>query len=277
VATLALPSLTGAGRTAIRLLPEAMGLYVAREIMNRQPRSAVSPDEHAAMQRARPLRYGARGRNVAWSWGEGPLVILVHGWGGRASQLSQLALHIAAQGFHAVAIDVTGHGESAGKRTRWGYFMRDIAALAQSLGEEVHAYVGHSSGGLSVMAARRLTGIHAARYVCVCSPSHPFKSVEFLRRRLEPSESTVARYRAYLARQFDTTWDELEAGWAFAGAGADTLLCYDETDRYIPHTEGDKILGLCHGARLVKTSGNGHNRILLTPGLAQSVGGFLAA
>ena len=269
------PRLTHTARTLIRLLPEPMGIALAIRLAEWPRRAAISPSEQAAMQRATRLRYGESRRNTAWSWGEGPAVVLVHGMGGRATQLAPLGQHIATLGFRAVALDATGHGDSVRRSVNWAQFFDDIAALAHSLNVPVHAYVGHSAGGLAVMAARRLRGLQAKRYVCICSPSHPFKGLEILKRRLDPSEAGLNRYKAYIAQQFECSWEALQAGSSYAGAGSDTLLYYDERDRFIPHGEGDKIFALCQGASFIKTNAHGHNRILGQPDLARAVGAFL--
>jgi pimeloyl-ACP methyl ester carboxylesterase len=238
-------------------------------------RPRVSSIEHEAMAQASKLYYGERNRNVAWVWGEGPLVIFVHGWSGRAAQVSPLALHVSRLGFRSVAIDVTGHGDSPRWHTKWEYFLRDIAALSQSLHEDIYAYVGHSAGGLTMMAARNLKGLHAQRYVCICAPLYPFQAIVAIQRILDPKKGVVERYKRDVAEQFETTWEHLQSGCSYAGAGPDMLLFYDETDRQVDHREGDRIRGLCPGARLVKTRAYGHRKILAAPELAEAVGEFL--
>ena len=227
------------------------------------------------MAQASKLNYGENNRNVAWAWGEGPPVIFVHGWGGRAAQMSPLALHVAKLGFRSVAIDVTGHGSSPEGHTRWSYFLRDIAALSRSLHEDIHTYIGHSAGGLTMMAARALKGIHARRYVCIGAPSYPFPPINVIQKKLNPRKGVLESYKAHIAEQFGTTWERLQAGHSYADAGPDLLLFYDETDRYIDHREGDRIRALCPGARLVKTSAYGHRSILAAPELARAVDEFL--
>ena len=51
-------------------------------------------------------------RLVAWSWGEGPTVLLVHGWEGRGSQMAAFAAPLAEAGFRAVAFDAPGAASS---------------------------------------------------------------------------------------------------------------------------------------------------------------------
>src|SRR5678815_3958744 len=247
----------------IDVVPEAMANSIVRSLAAMTQRAHVSSFEQDAMAQASRMSYGEN--NVAWAWGTGPLVIFVHGWSGRAAQMAPLALHVANLGFRSVAIDVTGHGDSPKRHTRWDYFFRDIAALSQSLHEEVYAYVGHSAGALCMMAARALKGIHARRYVCICAPSYPFPPINVIQKKLDPKKGVLESYKAYIAEQFETTWEQLQAGCSYADAGSDTLLFYDETDRFVDHSEGDRIRTLCPGARLIKTSAYSHQKILTAP------------
>jgi pimeloyl-ACP methyl ester carboxylesterase len=263
-------------KLAIKLSPDVLGCAIATALATRIRPLPPSEEQEAAMKSARRLSYGVENQHAAWSWGAGPTVMLAHGWGGSAAQMAPLAERIAASGFQAVAIDITGHGASPGKRTRWEWLIRDVALAAQSFGP-LHAAMGHSAGGLAIMAARGLKGLRAKRYACICAPSHPFPPVRAIQSRLEPRPGVIARYQDYLARQFETDWATLSGGCAFAGAGADTLLVYDEKDRFVPHSEGDRIQALCPQARLVKTRDYGHTRILATPELSRIAGEFLAA
>src|SRR5712691_1603442 len=260
---------------AINVVPEAMANSITRSLAAMTQRPPISSFEQEAMAQASKMSYGENNKNVAWVWGDGPLVIFVHGWSGRAAQMAPLALHVANLGFRSVAIDVTGHGDSPKRHTRWDYFLRDVAAVSQSLHEEAYAYVGHSAGGLAMMAARALKGIHVRRYACVCAPSFPFPPINVIRKKLNPKEAVLEDYKKYIAKQFETTWGQLQTGCSYANAGSDTLLFYDETDRFVDHSEGDRIQALCPGARLVKTSAYSHQKILAAPELAQAVGKFL--
>src|SRR6266581_1777866 len=257
----------------VSVVPEATANSIIRSLAAMTQRPPISSSEQEAMAQASKVSYGEN--NVAWIWGRGPLVVFVHGWSGRAAQMAPLALHVANLGFRSVAIDVTGHGDSPKRHTRWDYFFRDIAVLSQSLHEEVYAYVGHSAGALSMMAARALKGIHAQRYACICAPSFPFPPINVIQKKLNPKESVLEHYKRYIAGQFETTWEELEAGCSYANAGSDTLLFYDETDRFVHHSEGDRIQTLCPGAQVVKTRAYSHQEILAAPELARTLGAFL--
>jgi pimeloyl-ACP methyl ester carboxylesterase len=261
-------------RNTIGLLPIEAGFVIARELAARPPRVRVASHEAAAMKSAERRRNLGWSGDAAWSWGRGPEVALVHGWGGRAAQMAPLAAAIADLGYRTTVFDIAGHGDSKVTQARWEYFIRDIGTMADRIGD-VAAWIGHSAGGLAMMAARRVAGVSARKYVCICAPSHPFPPVRALAKRLNAGPALLARYRQFLGEQFQTTWDDLAAGSAFAGAGSDLLLCYDENDRLVDHTEGDRIHALCSGSQLVKTDAFGHTRILASPELAHTVGAFL--
>lgn len=262
-------------KALVTILPAPYAVRVVSALATRTQRPPVTSEQQQALAQAVRLRYGKQDQNVAWSWGAGPLVILVHGWNGRAAQLAPLAANISKSGFRCVAIEVTGHGSSAGARTAWTCFIDDIAALTQSLGQQVHAYVAHSAGGLATMAARHLKGIHANRYICICAPSHPYPPINVIRKRLNPRQSVIDCYRQYIATQFNSDWDSLKSGTAYADAGQETLLFYDEGDRFVDHHDGDQIRNWCPGSRLIKTTGYGHSKVLASPELLQTVREFL--
>ncbi|MEV5904004.1 alpha/beta hydrolase [Streptomyces sp. NPDC052127] len=82
--------------------------------------------------------------------GEGPLVLLVHGfpesWYSWRHQLPALA----AAGYRAAALDVRGYGRSSKPRATDAYRMRELvadnAAVVHALGEESATIVGHDWG-----------------------------------------------------------------------------------------------------------------------------------
>lgn len=267
-----------ASRYALKVLPDSVAFQMTRALAARTQRVTVSQAERKAMEYSSKRHFGRSGRNVAWSWGrEGPWIVLVHGWGGRAAQMAPLALRLEQEGFRCIAPDIRGHGDSPLNHTSWTYLIEDIADVSRSLNEEVHAYVAHSAGALTVMAGRSLQGIRAQRYVCICAPSYPFPPINVITRKLAPREAVVDRYREYIATQFKTPWDTLQSGIAYRGAGSDMLLFYDETDRFVPHGEGDKIHAICPGSRLIKTHRYSHAQILGASELQQAACEFLSA
>ena len=106
--------------------------------------------------------------------GEGPLVVLLHGfpefWWSWRHQLTALAAH----GYRAVAVDLRGYGDS--DKPPRGYDLwtlaGDVAGLIRALGEPRAHVVGHDWGGL---IAWTLTALHPrlVRTLAVLGAPHP--------------------------------------------------------------------------------------------------------
>src|SRR5262245_59412942 len=64
-----------------------------------------------APARSRPMRIGRR-RIETWTWGRGPRVLLVHGWGGRGTQFGAFVAPLVQRGFSVLSFDAPGHGAS---------------------------------------------------------------------------------------------------------------------------------------------------------------------
>src|SRR5262245_33403196 len=78
--------------------------------------SRLTPTMRAVLDRAQPFQVEVEGqRIVGWSWGEGPAVYLVHGWGSRGGRLSAYVQPLVDAGFRVVAFDALAHGDSGGR------------------------------------------------------------------------------------------------------------------------------------------------------------------
>ena len=91
---------------------------------------------------------GARIR--VWEWGDAdaPAVLCLHGAYDHGRMWDQLAPQVAELGFHVVAVDLRGHGDSERLASGhiWAASVMDIARLAHLYGPPV-GLIGHSFGG----------------------------------------------------------------------------------------------------------------------------------
>jgi pimeloyl-ACP methyl ester carboxylesterase len=259
---------------ALKLLPENMGFALMRSLASKVARLPAKDNEATALKLAQMRMIGSKTQIKLWTWGQGPVVLLVHGWGGSAAQMAPLAAEVALAGFQAVTFDLSGHGQSLESVASWENFFRDLDEVNDALGP-LFAFIGHSAGGLALMASRQIKSVNAQRHICICAPSYPHPPVQAIQARLDPGNKLLDRYREFLAEQFRSSWSALENGQAFVGAAQQTLLIYDSSDRYISHTEGDRIQAWCPEVSLVKTDGLGHVRILSSEQLRQLVTDFL--
>jgi len=84
--------------------------------------------------------------------GDGPLVLLLHGFPQTSYMWEQVIPPLAARGFRVVAPDLRGIGESSRPRRIRDYRLEvlgdDVAALIRALGEERAHVIGHDWGAL---------------------------------------------------------------------------------------------------------------------------------
>jgi pimeloyl-ACP methyl ester carboxylesterase len=114
--------------------------------------------------------------------GAGPLVVLLHGFGGIGLNWRHQLAALAAAGFHAVAPDLRGAGESDKPPRGYDAFTlaADAAGLVRALGEREATLVGQGYGGVlafntAVMYPRQI------RSVVAISAPHPLRMARLRR------------------------------------------------------------------------------------------------
>lgn len=216
------------------------------------------------------------GKNPYWVWGEGPVIILCHGWGGRGSQLATLAIDLAKSGYKTIVFDASAHGDASGNFSGFDIMAQDILALSQQFGQ-VHAYVCHSMGGMSVMKARK-HGLSADKFVIIASPYAPLPIIEIMRNKLKVPASALEICKERLADQFQSTWDNLLEGEIFSNIIQPALLIYDKSDKELPPDpmlHFNQVLAQCQQAESFKTEGLGHRGLLWSPEVTERIIAFM--
>ena len=75
----------------------------------------VKSTDQAILERGNNIRIRFEGGELAvTTWGDGPAVLLMHGWGGARAQMTGFVDPLLAAGYRVVAYDQPAHGESNG-------------------------------------------------------------------------------------------------------------------------------------------------------------------
>ena len=82
-----------------------------------------------------------------YDFGEGPPVVVLHGWGGRVESMAPPIACLEPK-HRVVAVDLPGFGESPAPSGAWGTndYARFVSTLLNDLGIERASFVGHSYG-----------------------------------------------------------------------------------------------------------------------------------
>lgn len=236
------------------------------QAMRGQPpiRLALRVEDKAAQLKSEPFRFGAQGALSGRFFGhtDGPVVALMHGWGGQGNQFYRMALALADAGYKAIVIDFGNHGESEPMSLGFDRFMFDARSLADHLGAMPFAWVAHSAAALAIMSARRTHDLAAKAFVTIAAPFVPYVPLNRFR-SMGASEQAIDLVRPLLAREFETDWSSLEAGLAWQPHGsAELLAIYDTDDQMVSHADGDRIKAVWPDCTILRTSGFGHNKVL---------------
>jgi len=153
------------------------------------------------------------------SWGEvgNPPVLLLHGGGQTRHSWSGTARSLAEDGWHAVAVDLRGHGESDWAEDGDYHhlsFARDVISLAETFAEPP-VLVGASLGGIASLLATSLTEEPVARALILVDiatrmePKGAARIIEFMTSHtdgfesLEAAADAIAEYNPHRPRPTD--------------------------------------------------------------------------
>jgi pimeloyl-ACP methyl ester carboxylesterase len=218
---------------------------------------------------------GVTGRIAVWSWGSGPSVYLVHGWGGRAEQLGAFVAPLLARGFRVIALDGPGHGASEGRRSSGPEMGRALAAVVGHLGP-ARGVVAHSLGAAAVAFAMR-EGLSIERLAFVGPPANPLTWVDVFARRLGLGPAVLSELRRRSEARIAARWEDLPLVPLRGLPDPPPLLVvHDRDDREVSWDDGVSVAAAWPGARLMETSGLGHRRVLRDPAVVAAVSAFLA-
>ncbi|CAN7288865.1 alpha/beta fold hydrolase [Terrabacter sp. LjRoot27] len=274
---------------AAEALAPPVGARVAERLWFRLPTARPSADAAAGATPIGELlgsafEVGLRGHAVrGWVWGEGPVVYLVHGWGGTLEQLTPLVTPLLDRGLQVVAFDGLSHGRSdpgvhgadSSDAVELG---RSLDAVAARFGP-ARAVVAHSMGALSTLLAIRDGWVAAERLVLVAPPSGIPDLLVHLRSELGLGERTTQRLVERVRRRTGYAPDELDlvtiATALELHERPELLVVHDLLDREVPHAPSVRLVQAWPGAELLSTAGLGHRRVLADAAVGGAVARFV--
>jgi pimeloyl-ACP methyl ester carboxylesterase len=239
-------------------------------------RAAQSADEVRVFDDAHPFRLQACGHDLAaWSWGDGPTVLLHHGWSGRATHMAAFVRPLLDAGFSVVAYDAPAHGETAGRVTsapEWARVLREVAGTLGGL----YGVVAHSIGAAATLLAVR-NGLKLQRAVLLAAPSDLRELIDLFADHLALSERTRAGMARRTAEWFRMEWSEMEVGHWAERELPPLLVVHDRNDAVVPWIHGERIRESWGNAELLTTQGLGHRRVRRDAEVIRRTSDFLSA
>jgi len=261
--------------------PAVGGRYAARRWLTVPAVPPAAPEPAAGEEFALPVGDGlVRGTSHGTSHGTGPVVYLMHGWGGSGAQLSAFVDPLRQAGFRVVRFDAPSHGRSdpgayGRGRTHGVEFAAALAAVMRRFGP-ADAVVAHSMGVLPSLLVQR-TGLPVRRLALIA----PVRDLDGHLDRFAALVGMGPRTRQAMDERIAGLIGEPVANMDVrrlrVHAGEIPLLVvHDRDDRETAHAHSVELIeGWSGPATLITTDGLGHRRILTDPLVMEQVVDFV--
>ena len=211
---------------------------------------------------------------TAYCWGEGPTVLLVHGWGGRGTQLGFFVKPLVESGYRVLAFDAPAHGKTPGRQTNGFELAMAIEAVVKQEGS-IHSIIAHSLGATSTTLALTQSVV-ASKVVFLGALCWLSSAVTEFSRLARLSQEIEKELRGLMENKFgEDVWQRCSVDRMAGNFNIPVLLFHDRKDREVSYQESLAIARSWSNSQLVVTSGLGHKRILRDEQVIQQAVNFI--
>lgn len=211
-----------------------------------------------------------------YRWGQAPKTILVvHGWAGRATQFRRFVKPFIKAGYQVVGFDGPAHGKSSGHSTNLNEFLTVIQSLHDQF-KNIEGIIAHSFGGVaSVYAVAE--GLPVKKLVNIASPTIADEIINTYLKALGGSAKTGQAFKEWIMRKYGQPFEAYSSLAFIKRVPVDfsLLLVHDEDDKEVSMDHPLELIKTFPQARLYKTSGLGHTRILRDDAVIQKAVTFI--
>jgi pimeloyl-ACP methyl ester carboxylesterase len=268
------PPVSGRVRRAFGLLERVapgVGARWAVELWCTPPAVEMSLRMPPGVSAGEPVEAEWSGHRIAGeSWGAGPVVYLVHGWGGCRAHLAVFVKPLVEAGHRVIAFDLPSHNESdpgelAPGRTTIVECAEAVRAMVQAHGP-ARAIVAHSLGAKAAALAASW-GTPVERLVFLAPMGDFSLYLDLFADRYGFGSRIRDRLHRRLDRRLGVPLYDTDISHVAVHAGdpPPLLVVHDPDDPDSPYAASERLATSWQGARLLTTRGLGrlaHYRIL---------------
>jgi hypothetical protein len=257
-------------KMAYRLAPEKVARFARENGFKIKP-YALSEMQQALLAKAHRFDLEFNQNKIrVYEWGSGPVILLVHGWSGRALQLDSFIEPLLAMGYQVVAFDHKGHGDSSSTFSSYPEFVRGTMLVSEHYEAELYGVVAHSIGSNSAFKVSENFS-RPLKMVAVAPMERFMEVLEKMRMQIGIDEhlfdgviKQIERdSRVCLADVCQLDYDKIKRH--------NILLVHDKFDRMNKISGSYEIQKNLMDTDLHETEMLGHSRILSNPGVVDRV------
>lgn len=273
--------------------PEKAGEYAFRLFTRTRSTKPQSEKERAALLKARArmaeaetVRVMIPGSVVAThvfrplpGQATGGQVLIVHGYRSRSDHMVALAGGLVASGQTVVCLDLPGHGASSGRVLHLPKAVEAIDAAWRQHGP-FDAFVGHSFGGPSVMAAAAGAILHVpqrlpGRIVTIAAPSNMEDVFRWAGNLMGLEPAAQSAFERQILRVAGRPLSEFRVDRLLHDLRIPMLAIHAEDDKEVAFSNAEAIAALGPHVQLMRANGFGHRRIMSALPVISAVTDFI--
>ncbi|POA18003.1 alpha/beta hydrolase [Pseudomonas sp. FW300-N1A1] len=256
----------------VRGVNGTLGWIAPQRVASRMRQAFMTPRELPPRDWEMPLlakaeRITLRFGLSALRWGQGPTVLLMHGWEGRPTQFASLISALVDSGYTVVALDGPAHGRSPGREANVVLFARAMLEAAAEL-PPLQAVIGHSMGGASAMLAVQL-GLRTETLVSIAAPARILGVLRGFARYVGLPPKARSAFIRQVEQDVGIQASRLDV--AHYQLDMPGLIVHAEDDTFVPVNESQLIHDAWFDSRLLRLEEGGHQRVLADPRLIEGV------
>lgn len=258
------------------IIPGIMGNY-AYKIWFTPQRTKLPLQEVNAAQKAKASFIEVDGCKIrVWSWGEGPTVLFIHGWGGRGTQISSFIEPLNQKGFRVMSFDMPAHGESQGIQTNVFIIAKVLNQIVNQI-DNFHGVITHSFGGI-VLGHSFQSQAAPHCLVLICPPAVVHTALNKFSDTLKLPKAIQQYISTRLKKDFgDDVFDRLSLVKNASIISQPVLIVHDKDDDFVPYQDGEVLVNALQNGTLFETKGFGHIKILFEPTIVERIVNFITA
>lgn len=243
-----------------RIFPTLMGKYAYR-LWFIPTRFEPPPREQEALSLAeqQKLTFDDLQINVL-TWGNGPVVLFLHGWSGRSTQVSEFLKPLLHSGFKVVAFDGPAHGLSSGDHTDIIIYSDILKAIIEKYGP-LHSVITHSFGAMVFVTA--FDNFDLKKAVFIAPPANILTPLNHFKDTLTLPDKVAANMQSQLKENYgDDIFDKVSVLGNIRKIDVPALIIHDKNDKVVPVRDGQALHAKWKSSSYFETSGLGHMKVL---------------
>lgn len=220
----------------------------------------VLPHQIDFLERAKAEKLAVNDLDIqTYRWlGQGPTVLLMHGWESNAFRWRNLIEKLQQANFNIIAFDAPAHGHSSGTVLNVPVYTACTNTLIELL--QPDAIIGHSIGGMTALYSQhQQPNTKIKKVVSLGAPSDLKDIISNYQNLLKFNNRVLEALNLFFIEKFNFGINEFSIAQFAQNISKEGLIVHDEEDAIAPFSAAEKIHANWKNSILLPTKGLGHS------------------